>query len=141
MADIEALTSMISGLESKSAYSRLKPLMPTIDRKIKDGVRRAEIHAMLTAHGIEISAGSFNTYLWRYRKNNVGTVKPAPKSVSWVSLEQQGTDVKDLQVDQEARSTTVGYEPPTDDLLTNSEARERYAEQFFTRPSILRKNR
>jgi hypothetical protein len=102
MADIEALTSMISGLESKSAYSRLKPLMPTIDRKIKDGVRRAEIHEMLIAHGIEISAGSFYTYLWRYRKKNVGTAKSAMESSSVSSPAHEDGDVKVTQVDKDA---------------------------------------
>ena len=34
MTDIKTLESMIGGLETNTAYGRLEPLMPTIDRKI-----------------------------------------------------------------------------------------------------------
>ena len=139
MADIEALTSMISGLESKSAYSRLKPLMPTIDRKIKDGVRRAEIHEMLIAHGIEISAGSFYTYLWRYRKKNFGTAKSEMDSSSVSSPAHEDGDVKVTQVDKDAGGTTAVCGRQALDLLSNSEARDKFTEQFFIKPSVRRK--
>lgn len=131
MTDIETLTSSIAGLESKSAYARLKPLMPAIDRKIKEGVRRAEIHELLTAHGIEISAGSFYTYLWRYRKGNSGTAKTTQVGNSG-TLPELG-DVNVTQVDRDGGDAVV-YEPSFEDLLSSPEAREKFADQFFTQP-------
>lgn len=137
MADIEALTSMLSGLKSKSAYSQLKPLMPLIDRKIKEGVRRSEIHEMLTAQGIDISAGSFYTYLSRYRKKHADTMKSAMDAHLVLSPGDQGVDVKPLDAEQEALSMPAADATPHN-LFLSPDALDRYTEQYFRRPPLRR---
>lgn len=80
MADTDQLKTMISGLAGKTVYGQLEPLMPDIDRKIKEGVPRAEIHQLITAQGNEISAGTFYNYLHRYRKRNSVSETPGKAS-------------------------------------------------------------
>lgn len=132
MTDIETLKSMIAGLESKTAYGRLEPLMPTIDRKIKDGVRRADIHEMITAHGIDISAGSFYTYLWRYRKRNSSNAKATKSNSPLPSPMVQPGDERAMQVEQDTKKITTSSTPPSiEELLTSEKARDEFSAQFM----------
>ena len=132
MTDIETLKSMIAGLESKTAYGRLEPLMPTIDRKIKDGVRRADIHEMITAHGIDISAGSFYTYLWRYRKRSSSNAKATKSNSPLPSPMVQPGDERAMQDEQDTKETTRSSTPPSiEELLTSEKARDDFSAQFM----------
>lgn len=140
MTDIKTLESMIGGLETNTAYGRLEPLMPTIDRKIKEGVRRADIHEMITAHGIEISAGSFYTYLWRYRKRNSGNVKSAKTNNPLPSPVAQNGNFEEVQVDPD--ETISSMQPSITELLRSEQARDEFAAQFMkSRPPLLSKNK
>ena len=140
MTDIKTLESMIGGLETNTAYGRLEPLMPTIDRKIKEGVRRADIHEMITAHGIEISAGSFYTYLWRYRKRNSGNAKLAKPNTPLPSPVVQNGNFVEVQVDQD--KTISSMQPSITELLRSEQARDEFAAQFMkSRPPLLSKQK
>lgn len=140
MTDIKTLESMIGGLETNTAYGRLEPLMPTIDRKIKEGVRRADIHEMITAHGIEISAGSFYTYLWRYRKRNSGNVKSAKPNNPLPSPVVQNGNFGEVQVGQD--ETISSIQPSITELLRSEQARDEFAAQFMkSRPPLFSKNK
>lgn len=140
MTDIKTLESMIGGLETNTAYGRLEPLMPTIDRKIKEGVRRADIHEMITAHGIEISAGSFYTYLWRYRKRNSGNAKSAKPNNPLPSPMVQNGNFGEVQVGQD--ETISSMQPSITELLRSEQARDKFAAQFMkSRPPLFSKNK
>lgn len=140
MTDIKTLESMIGGLETNTAYGRLEPLMPTIDRKIKEGVRRADIHEMITAHGIEISAGSFYTYLWRYRKRNSGNAKSAKPNNPLPSPVVQNGNFGEVQVGQD--ETISSIQPSITELLRSEQARDEFAAQFMkSRPPLFSKNK
>lgn len=140
MTDIKTLESMIGGLETNTVYGRLEPLMPTIDRKIKEGVRRADIHEMITTHGIEISAGSFYTYLWRYRKRNSGNAKSAKPNNPLPSPVVQNGNLGEVQGDQD--ETISSMQPSITELLRSEQARDEFAAQFMkSRPPLLSKNK
>ena len=143
MTDIKTLESMIRGLESNTAYGRLEPLMPTIDRKIKEGVRRADIHEMITAHGIEISAGSFYTYLWRYRKRNSGNARSAKSNNPLQSPVVQNGNSGTVQVDQDDKeATTSSMQPSITELLRSEKARDEFSAQFMkSRPPFFSKKK
>lgn len=146
MADTDQLKTMISGLAGKTVYGQLEPLMPEIDRKIREGVPRAEIHQVITAQGIEISQGTFYNYLHRYRKRNSTTASPSTKAAP-VKPSNKSTPPPVVQngnseaaVDEpEAESSKMQYvESSPTDLLSNEQSREEFANQFMTRPSIRR---
>lgn len=143
MTDTEKLKSLISGLEGKTTYSRLEPLMPDIDRKIKEGVPRAEIHKLITEQGIEITEATFHTYLQRYRKRNSTTAtKEKPSSKQPALSEQNGNSA---QVQEEPTLSPLPakvvneVEPSLDDMLTNEQSREEFSNQFMTNRPIRRK--
>ena len=139
MTDTDKLKSMIASLEGQTVYSRLEPLMPDIDAKIKGGVPRAEIYEIIKSQGFEISEGSFYTYLYRYRKRNSKQAspvktsnKPAPPPVR-----QNGNSEPAVVVDEsEAESSKVQIIEPALDLLSNEHSREEFTNQFMQRPSI-----
>ena len=146
MTDTDQLKTLISGMRGKSAYSQLESLMPEIDRKIREGVPRAEIHKAITAQGIEISEGTFYNYLYRYRKKknsgdsklNTATMQngnsaPAQGTVPKTEVAQEG---KPTEFQTEESRTEPVQESADDlpkDFLSNPDAREKYAEQFVAR--------
>lgn len=139
MADTDQLKTMISGLAGKTVYGQLEPLMPEIDRKIREGVPRAEIHQLITAQGIEISAGTFYNYLHRYRKRNSISAAPGKTSSKPTPPAVQNGNSVAVEVEPDAVSSTVSdSEPSVDDLLSNEKSREDFTNQFMQRPSIRR---
>lgn len=146
MADTDQLKTMISGLAGKTVYGQLEPLMPEIDRKIREGVPRAEIHQLITAQGIEISQGTFYNYLHRYRKRNSTTASPATKAtqakpsnkIAPPPVVQNGNSEAAVDEPETESSKMQHVEPSPADLLSNEQSREEFANQFMTRPSIRR---
>ena len=139
MVDTDQLKTMICGLTSKTLYGQLEPLMPEIDRKIKEGVPRAEIHQLITAQGIEISAGTFYNYLHRYRKRNSITEAPGKASNKPKPPVVQNGNSEAVEVKPDAVSSPApDSEPSVSDLLSNEQSREDFTNQFMQRPSIRR---
>lgn len=144
MTDTEKLKSLISGLEGKTTFSRLEPLMPDIDRKIKEGVPRSELHRLITEQGIDISEGVFYTYLYRYRKRNSKTATPS-KAVNKPILEQpqNGNSAPVLQETTPDTSLPAEVkdeaEPSLDEMLKSDQSREEFTNQFMTQRPIRRK--
>ncbi|CAM5365745.1 hypothetical protein SSTU70S_05677 [Stutzerimonas stutzeri] len=143
MTDTDQLKTMISGLATKTVYGQLEPLMPEIDRRIREGVPRAEIHKLITAQGIEISEGTFYNYLHRYRKRNAKTATPA-KAVTKPILEQpqngnsapgQKETTPDTPLSVEVKDEA---EPSLDEMLKSDQSREEFTNQFMTQRPIRR---
>lgn len=139
MTDTDQLKSMISGLATKTIYGQLEPLMPEIDKRIKEGVPRAEIHELIRAQGIEISQGTFYNYLHRYRKRNQKSATPRKaENKTEIAKERNGNSaiaVPEVIPEPDTIETeSASSEPSLDDLLKNEKAREEYTDQFMTRP-------
>lgn len=137
MTDTEKLKSMISGLEGKTMSSRLQPLMPDIDRKIKEGVPRSEIYKLIIEQGINITEGTLYTYLYRYRKKiSKADKKDYPEKTQNqknTKFEQNGNSEK------KPESEKLNAEPTLDDMLSNENSREEFTNKFMTNKPILRK--
>lgn len=139
MTDTDQLKSMIASLEGQTVYSRLAPLMPDIDQKIKGGVPRAEIYEIIKAQGFEISEGSFYTYLYRYRKRNSINAAPGKTSSKPKPPVVQNGNSEAVEVKPEAVSSLApDSEPSVNDLLSNEQSREDFTNQFMQRPPIRR---
>lgn len=139
MADTDQIKSMISGLEGKSLYGQLEPLMPEIDRKIREGVPRAQIHQLITDQGITITEGTLYNYLHRYRKRNSATPsagksanKPKPPAV------QNGNSEVEPVAPVTESAQASSSDPSINDLLSNEQSREEFTNQYMTRPPIRR---
>ena len=68
-----ALKEQIARLSSASVAARLRGVMPEIDRQVRDGVRYAEILAVLSANGLTVKHDTLRIYLYRYRKKLTGS--------------------------------------------------------------------
>lgn len=64
----EALKGLVAGIPSATLAAKLRPVMPEIDRRVREGVRHDEIVATLNANGVALSLNTFRTYLYRWRK-------------------------------------------------------------------------
>lgn len=143
MTDTDQLKTMISGLATKTVYGQLEPLMPEIDRRIREGVPRAEIHKLITAQGIEISEGTFYNYLHRYRKRNAKTATPSKAAIKpTLEQPQNGNSAKtqeELTPSPLPAKVANEAEPSLDDMLTNESSREEFSNQFMVNRPIRRK--
>ncbi len=63
----DKLREAIGRLSGTSLAARLRPLLPEIDRKAREGVRHADIVAALAAEGLTVSLETFRKTLYRYR--------------------------------------------------------------------------
>jgi hypothetical protein len=64
------LEARIEALTGRTAATRLRAVMPVIDRKVREGVRHEDIVQALEAAGLRLSLNTFRSYLYRYRKRN-----------------------------------------------------------------------
>ena len=55
--------------QSKTKASRLRPLMPIIDKKVREGVEHQTILDELNRHGFDLNLHTFRTNLYRYRRH------------------------------------------------------------------------
>lgn len=75
----EVLKGLVAGIPSATLAAKLRPVMPEIDRRVREGVRHDEIVAALNANGIALSLNTFRTYLYRWRKKAGPTAAPPPE--------------------------------------------------------------
>lgn len=145
MADTDQLKSLISGLAAKTVYSRLEPLFPEIEEKIKEGVPRADIHQLIQAQGFDISAGTFYNYLHRYRarKKKEKELANSKGNRSGALIQQNGNSAVATTIGENegpAQTTSVEVEPTVNDMLSNQQSREDFTNQFMQKKPIFKKD-
>lgn len=117
----DALRALASGSANRSKIGRLRELLSEIEASQRAGVSNRKIVETLNAHGFEVTLKSFETMLYRLRKerskNHGVLVSPAIKAVA-VTPDGAGP---------------VQMTEPVDDLagLDSKQRREKIADQFI----------
>ncbi|AKM33199.3 hypothetical protein AB870_23485 (plasmid) [Pandoraea faecigallinarum] len=72
------LKARIEALKHSTKAARLRQLMPSIEAKLAEGVRAAEIVETLRKGGLELTIATFRNYLYQYRARhqNKSTERP-----------------------------------------------------------------
>ncbi|VVE85397.1 conjugal transfer protein TraD [Pandoraea sputorum] len=72
------LKARIEALKRSTKAARLRQLMPSIEAKLAEGVRAAEIVEALRHGGLELTIATFRNYLYQYRARhpNKSTERP-----------------------------------------------------------------
>lgn len=71
------LTQALSEIEPKTKAAKVREVMPVIEQRIAAGVRIADILKTLQDGGIELTAATLKSYLYRYRKKGRAVGRPA----------------------------------------------------------------
>lgn len=111
--------------------------MPEIDRKVRDGVRYADIVAALEEGGVKIGLETFRKYLHRWRKAQGGDGRTRRSS------DDNGSSaVRDpaRQATPDSSDDIVKASPPADNdrvrAMLDPKARDEFAEQFIESPTL-----
>lgn len=107
--------------------------MPEIERKVREGVRYADIVAALEEGGIKVGLETFRKYLHRYRKARRGDLR---------ARRADGHSVRDAetQATPDSSDDMVKASPTPDDdrvrAMLDPRERDEFAEQFFESPTL-----
>ncbi|PAJ87802.1 conjugal transfer protein TraD [Burkholderia ubonensis] len=71
------LTQALTAIEPKTKAAKVREVMPVIEQRIAAGVRIADILKTLRDGGIELTAATLKSYLYRYRKKGRTVGRPA----------------------------------------------------------------
>lgn len=126
----------IQAVPERTLAARLRPLMPEIDRKVREGVRHEDLVAALVAEGLVVSLNTFRVNLFRYRQRAGAAparMEPAGPS-SAVLAEAPGPEMP-----EEGRRVAAVEEAPVDATRALSEAldprkRAEAADKYLTQP-------
>lgn len=135
--DRAAAKQAIARLEPRSAAGRLRELMPEIERKVREGVRYADIVAALEEGGIKIGLETFRKYLHRYRKARSGDVRARR-----ADGHSDSSSVRDAetQATPDSPDDMVKASPTPDDdrvrAMLDPRERDEFAEQFIESPTL-----
>lgn len=80
----------IRGLSVRTKSGRLRALMPVIEDRLADGVRQQDIIIALREGGIDLTPGTFKSYLHRYRVKQRDQLTNLQLKSEPVRLEQGG---------------------------------------------------
>ncbi|RQP38477.1 conjugal transfer protein TraD [Burkholderia ubonensis] len=82
------LKTEIEAIELTTKAAKLRKLMPTIEAKLAEGVRAAEVVETLRRCGLDLTIGTFRNYLHQYRvKHRRGGTPASSPSCESVSYE------------------------------------------------------
>ena len=116
---VEVLRALATGDKHRSETARLRDILDEVEATLRAGVRRAAILEALHAQGFTMTLKSFESALYRIRKQRARAGRP---SASPPSLR-----------DDEGAEPNARHAPLPDDLagLDKQQRRERLADQFI----------
>ena len=110
----------IRALSVRTKSGRLRALMPVIEDRLADGVRQQDIITALREGGIDLTPGTFKSYLHRYRAKQRSHLTSVPKLKSEPSRSEQDRPHTDLSVNtNRTPSVNGGMEAESTDLIPN----------------------
>lgn len=140
----------LAAIPPRTKAAKIRAFMPAIEKRISDGVSHQAIITWLADGGIEVTLGTFKSYLQRYRRdaqtlqqpvNQIPTQAPALMNTD----RNTGTNPEPME----------GGNPPSElpdpdpepankralaDIL-DGEKSEAYLDQFFIRKPLVGRNR
>jgi hypothetical protein len=142
----------IRGLSVRTKAGRLRALMPVIEDRLADGVQQQDIITALREGGIDLTPGTFKSYLHRYRAKQRNHPTSLPQLKSEPPRSEQDRPDTDLAASTDCTpSVDVDLNTDPTDLtphrltlaeLLDPKKCDAYLDQYMTssRP-LLRRNR
>ncbi len=84
------LKQTLEAASPTTKVGRLRSVMPLLQAKLDAGVRLAVLVEIINAHGIEISKGTLQNYLHRYRKKAQDAAKPTASAAAGCAISTSG---------------------------------------------------
>lgn len=127
MSEIDDLKRRIKEMPVKTVAAQLRPLLPLIDTRLREGVRQHEIVDELRKCGIDLKLNTFRTYLYRYRdkQQHVQSEPPASAPDSNPTTAQGEEEPSQDPSDESYESRKKRML----DAITREDSPERYANQ------------
>jgi hypothetical protein len=109
----EALRALASDSENRTKIGRLRELYPDIETAQKAGVSNSKIVETLKAQGLDVTLKTFETMLYRLRKELGKTRKPAQEGTSVIQPASTPAEPKaDKDADKPETQQTSTSAPP-----------------------------
>lgn len=110
----------IRALSVRTKSGRLRALMPLIEDRLADGVRQQDIITALREGGIDLTPGTFKSYLHRHRVKQRNHPTSPPQLKSEPPRSQQDRPHTDLSVNADRTpSVAVGLDAESTYLIPN----------------------
>ena len=112
------LDDALPQLKISSKAKRLRPFWPAIEATLAEGVSHAEILNRLNDLGFQLTAHTYRSYLYRYRKRRRSTEPPHPpirltetSTPKSAEVMQVTTFPASTEVEKHKRPPTFDYDP------------------------------
>jgi len=140
----------LAAIPPRTKAAKIRAFMPAIEKRISDGVSHQAIIKWLADGGIEVTLGTFKSYLQRYRRE----AQTSPQSVTLIPTQAPALENTDRNTGTNPEPIEDGN-PPSElpepepapankralaDIL-NAKKSEAYLDQFFVRKPLFGRNR
>src|SRR6266513_3981865 len=102
-------------LQPRSKAARLRALMPQIRAKLEEGVQHSDIIRLLNRQGLELTERTYQSYLYRFRKQQRADRKSRGSASPGVVASAASTTVPRVLSNTTSKDRSVGHRPPTFD--------------------------
>jgi len=89
--------------------------MPQIRAKLEEGVQHSDIIRLLNRQGLELTERTYQSYLYRFRKQQRVDLKSRGGASPGLALSALPTTAPRAQPNTTSKDNSVGHRPPTFD--------------------------
>lgn len=139
------LIESIQGLSARTKVGRLRALMPVIEDRLAAGVAQQDIVTALRDGGIDLTLGTFKSYLHRHRaklrrqSSSSIPAKPEPAQSDTGPLIDAHAPIAEIS-EGLGSPEPISVEPTLTDIL-DARKSDTFADQYMNRrPSLFRRN-
>ncbi len=104
----------LSRLQPRSKAARLRALMPQTRARLEEGVQHSDIIRLLNQQGLELTERTYQSYLYRFRKEQRADRK-SRRSVPSLANSAPSITAPRAQPNTTSKDRSVGHRPPTFD--------------------------
>ncbi len=115
--DDSKLTQAIEAIAPATKAARLRSVLPLLQAKLDAGVRLAVLVEIVNAHGMIISKGTLQNYLYRYRKKTREVSRPIVRAAPANASGSESTHAPALGAAFEAKNKVASPVPPSSTVL------------------------
>lgn len=144
--EMNELIESIRALSARTKAGSLRALMPVIEDRLAAGVAQQDIVTALREGGIDLTLGTFKSYLHRHRaklrqqSSSLLVAKPEPAHSNVGPLINAHAPIVEIS-EQLGSPESISVEPTLTDIL-DARKSDILADQYINRrPSLFRRNR
>lgn len=140
----------LAAIPPRTKAAKIRAFMPAIEKRISDGVSHQAIITWLADGGIEVTLGTFKSYLQRYRREAQTLQQPItliPTKASALTNTDRNTGT-DLEPMEDGNPSSELPEPDPEPVnrrtladILDAKKSEAHLDQFFIRKPLFGRNR